>query len=77
MNWISVTDQLPPYGQKVLVWGEHRAMNPQMGGAYASITYRQDFTGTALEKTANRYLDKNQFTAMRYVTHWCEINPPK
>lgn len=68
-NWISVTDKLPEYNERVLVLGEEKGMNPQMGGSYVFISKRQNLKGTPLEKQTDRMLDENQFYA-KYVTHW-------
>jgi hypothetical protein len=68
-GWISVEDRLPEYGQKFLVMGEAKGMNPQMGGAYVFISQRLDLKGTLLEKQAERHVEENHFRA-QYVTHW-------
>jgi hypothetical protein len=76
-KWISVEDELPDYGVKVLVRGEQKGMNPQMGGAYTFITDRRNLKGTSLEKQIDRLLDENHFHA-NYVTHWQPLpSPPK
>lgn len=78
MEWVKVEDSLPEYGVKVLVFGESSTANPNMGGAYIVISMRMDIRGTLLEKTHSRYIDKNQFRAMAYVTHWMPLpEPPK
>lgn len=75
VDWISVEDRLPEYEEKVLVIGEQKGMNPQMGGAYTFITQRKNLKGTSAEKQIDRLLDKNHFHA-NYVTHWMPL-PPK
>ncbi len=75
-GWISVEDDLPEFDKKVLVFGESKGMNPQMGGAYIALAKRQDLTKTSMAKDAERYQDENQFSQMRYVTHWKPL-PPK
>ena len=76
-NWISVKDRLPEYEINVLVWGEARGMNPNMGGAYTFICRRKNLKGTFFEKQADRYVEENQFVA-KYVTHWMPLpEPPK
>lgn len=69
-KWISVEDRLPDFDKKVLVFGEEKAMNPQMGGAYICFSVRQDLSKTGLKHQADRYQCDNQFKLMRYVTHW-------
>lgn len=73
MEWISVEKYLPDCNKNVLVFGEHSASNPQMGGGYISIAKRLDLKGTQLEKESRRFLDKNDFVQMRYVTHWMPL----
>ncbi len=75
-DWISVEDGLPDFDIKVLVMGEGKGMNPQMGGAYISIARRQDLSKTSMAKDAARYQDKNQFSSMNYVTHWMPLPTP-
>ncbi len=75
-EWISVEDGLPEYGEKVLVFGECKGNNPQMGGAYISIGMRQDLKGTLLEKQAERHQCKYQFRSMTYTTHWMPMPKP-
>ena len=72
-NWIDVNDKLPDYDVKVLVFGEQKGMNPQMGGAYISIARRQDLSKTSVAKDASRMQDENQFSFMSYVTHWMPL----
>ena len=75
-GWVRVEDGLPEFGVKVLVFGESKGMNPQMGGAYIVLSQRQDLTGTQLEKAAYRYQDENNFRNMVYVTHWMPLPQP-
>lgn len=74
-EWISVSERLPEFGLNVLVRGEARGMNPQMGGAYTFICSRKNLKGTSLEKQSERYIEKNQFAAS-YVTHWLPLPSP-
>lgn len=71
-EWISVKDKLPDYDLKVIVWGEAKGMNPQMGGAYPFITKRVDFSGSKHLSQYDRMLDENKFQAS-YVTHWMPL----
>jgi len=75
-EWINPEDDITPYGEKVLVFGEAKGMNPQMGGAYISIGMRQDLKGTMLEKQADRHQDKYQFRNMVYVLQWMPLPKP-
>jgi len=75
-DWISVKDSLPDFDVKVLVWGEAKGMNPQMGGAYPFVTYRRDFSKTKHQREYDRMVDENKFYAA-YVTHWKYIKKPK
>jgi len=70
--WISVEENLPEYGKDVLMLVQH-INNPQMGGSYISIGRRLNLKGTAFEKNAERYQDKNQFSQMSHVTHWMPL----
>ncbi len=74
-KWVRVEDGLPEFGEKVLVLGEARGMNPQMGGAYIFICVRKNLKGTSIEKQQDRYVDSNQFVA-QYVTHWQPLPTP-
>lgn len=77
-KWVSVdSGELPDYGLKVLVWGEAKAANPSMGGAYAVISERVDLKGTMLEHNRDRYLCKHGFKHMAYVRFWKYITPPQ
>jgi hypothetical protein len=69
-GWVSVEERLPDFDVKVLVWGEAKGMNPQMGGAYQFITTRRDIAGKF-----DRMLDSNKFYAA-YVTHWRPLPAP-
>lgn len=73
MEWISVKDKLPEFDKKVLVFGEQKGMNPQMGGAYISIAKRQDLSKTSVSKNSRSMQDDNQFSFMNYVTHWMPL----
>jgi hypothetical protein len=72
MQWISVKDKLPEYDVRVLVWGEHKGNNPQMGGAYPVITERVDLKETH-QRNLRRYVCENDFKMMAYVTHWMPL----
>ncbi len=75
MNWIKVEDDLPPFGEEVIVFGEHRTASPQMGGAYQFMTERVDLSHLKPDIYLIRLLDENQFKNARYVTHW--MHKPK
>ena len=72
-NWISVEDELPPYGQQVLAYSEHATDY----GIWWSERHGEggDFLN----------LDSNGFSTLRYddnepiqVTHWMPLHePPK
>lgn len=78
-NWISVEDELPPYGQQVLAYSEH---NPwaEMWWSERNIEYDAKFG------KSGEYLilhDNNGFATLRdddnkpiQVTHWMRIEPP-
>ena len=69
-NWISVDDSLPEFDVNVLVIGEQKGMNPQMGGGDIFISIRNDLRKTALFKDREKYQCDNNFKMMNYVTHW-------
>jgi len=72
MLWISVNDKLPDFSKNVLVFGETKGSNPNMGGGYVFITQRKDLKGTPMEGKEDRYLGNDNFYA-NYVTHWMEL----
>jgi len=77
MEWIKCSDRLPDYDIAVLVVGESIGMNPQMGGAYVQIAKRQNLDGKFTLRQIERMQDENEFSGMRYVTHWMPLpNPP-
>jgi hypothetical protein len=71
MEWIPVSERLPDFDVKVLVFGEQIGMNPQMGGAYISISKRQELGGRV--RNGHLMQDENQFSLMSYVTHWMPL----
>ncbi len=75
MSWIKVTDDLPDYEEKVIVFGKQIPMSPQMGGNPEVIimTSRVKTAGTGIEKQRRRYVDDNEFRMMEYVTHWMRL----
>lgn len=75
LGWRCVEDELPPFGEKVEVLGEQISMNPNMGGAYHVITFRQDLKGTQLENTAGRHQCAYQFKGMNYTKFWKPLTP--
>lgn len=68
-NWIDVNDNLPAEGKNVLVLGEQSGMNPQMGGAYVSISKRVWLPKIKIQ-SVSAHVDENDFAMMQYVTHW-------
>ncbi len=77
-KWISVHKRLPEFDKKVLVFGEQKGMNPQMGGAYICIAKRQDLSKTSIYASVRNYQDENQFSGMGYVLFWQPLpEPPK
>lgn len=76
MGWIKVSDRLPDYNIEVLVFGERKRMNPQMGGAYIQISKRQNLDGNFTLREIERMQDKNEFSLMQYVTHWMPLPEP-
>lgn len=72
MEWICVEDRLPEFHTKVLVFGESKGSNPQMGGGSIFITERKDLKNTSLEGQEERYLGNDNFYA-NYVTHWMNL----
>jgi len=73
MDWIKVSDRLPDYNIEVLVFGERKRMNPQMGGAYIQISKRQNLDGNFTLREIERMQDENEFSLMQYVTHWMPL----
>jgi hypothetical protein len=66
MNWISVKDFLPPYGENVIIWLEERE----------SIV---GFMHVGRFEKGNWILHKDniEFYDMCEVTHWMRIYEPK
>lgn len=78
-NWISVEDELPPYGQQVLAYSEHNQW-AEMWWSERNKEYDAKFG------KSDEYLilhDSNGFSTLRdddnkpiQVTHWIRIEPP-
>lgn len=76
-QWVSVETELPKEGVKVLVLGEQSGMNPNMGGAYVSISKRI-WLPKVKWPMLRQHVDENGFAMMQYVTQWQNLpQPPK
>jgi hypothetical protein len=69
-NWISVKDFLPEENVNVLVFGEQKGMNPNMGGAYIFITKREVLKYQNHNLHLRNQYDENNFKSASYVLKW-------
>lgn len=77
-EWVSVEDGLPDYDEVVIVYGQRKLSQPSMGGNPDVVTtcQRINIKGTGIERQRERYVDKNEFRQMNYVTHWMPLPSP-
>ena len=75
MEWINVSERLPDYDETVIVYGQRKLSQPVMGvnPDIVTIGSRIEIKGSGLEKQRDRYVDKNEFRQMNYVTHWMPL----
>lgn len=79
-RWISVEDELPPYGQQVLVYSER----DPWAEMWWSNRYTEDGARFGEDGKYQVMTDNNGFATLRdddnepiQVTHWMLVKPPK
>lgn len=78
-NWISVEDELPPYGMQVLVYSEQN-IEYEMWFSKRYTAEDAILLGADGTKWCEVITDKNGFCTLRdklNVTHWRNIEPPR